>query len=72
MSNLFKERMYRKGMVVTTGLSDEDLGQRMMRAGNCTCQECGKLYSEHPYVEESWFEDHFFLHILCDETIVKL
>lgn len=34
------------------------------RTGDLTCEDCGYLYSEHP------FQD--FLHVLCDGRMVKL
>ena len=42
-------------------------------SGLCVCEECGKLYFDHPMAEEhlSW-QGLPWLNRLCDGTLVKL
>lgn len=50
------------------------------RAGNLTCEACGKEYSQHPYCGKSQLPTsmssstfpQYFIHVLCDGTHVKL
>lgn len=42
-------------------------------SGDVECEQCSKLYRDHPYCAGSRLPDnHYFLHVLCDGTHVKL
>jgi hypothetical protein len=70
----YDDLLKKRGMLATTGLTEDEIFSRMYRSGgDCLCELCGKPYRKHPYVDEArdW-EDHPYLHILCDGGIVKL
>lgn len=70
----YDDFLRKRGRLVTTGLTKEALLTKMHRAsGECACNECGRCYYDHPYVDElrDW-EDNPYLHILCNGEIVKL
>ena len=63
-----------KGKLVMVDKSDDDIARDCFRASHmCVCKVCGKLYIDHPYVE-NWLdrEGHPFLNVICDGSIVKL
>ena len=66
--------LIRKGKLVKTGLTIDEVAARMHRAsGLCICTECGEDYYSHPYVHECRDDEGSpFLHIICNGDIVKL
>lgn len=63
-----------RGKLVTVDLSDEEIMRQERRCGgDCVCEECGKIYYDHPYIANSvdW-EGRPFLHLICNGTIAKL
>lgn len=74
MQKLRDDNYRRRGMLVETGMSDDELAVKMRRCGGgVTCDQCGKLFYDHPYIHEARDQDGgLFLHLLCDGTIAKL
>jgi hypothetical protein len=72
--NAFIEYLRLKGKLKMLNLSDEEIARDMIRAsGDCICEECGKKYYDHPYIENNLDgEGHPYLHITCNGLIVKL
>lgn len=69
----YREKYYRrKGWLVETGRTDDDLASNFYRASGLTICECGKEYYSHPYATEA--RDHDgepYLHVLCNGDIIK-
>lgn len=68
------EFLRKRGMLVKTGLTEDELAERMFRSDHrCICPECGKRYGSHPLAEEVRdIDGNPFLHVICDGSIVKL
>lgn len=68
------EHLKRRGMLVETGLTEDEIARKMRRtSGEMICAICGKDYYHHPYVSEARDgENHPYLNIICDSSIVKL
>lgn len=68
------EFLRKKGKLVTTGLTDEEISIKMIRTdGGAICSVCGKEHRDHPYIDEARDWDGYpFLHLICDGMIVKL
>ncbi len=52
---------------------------KVVRAGaKCVCSICGKTYDRHPYDKKFWEQipygtgRHYFIHKICDGSLVKL
>ena len=74
MSDTYISYLRRRGKLVKTGRTDEDIIVSMYRADqHCICDECGEEYWRHPYAEECLDDQGMpFLHVLCNGDIVKL
>lgn len=72
--NAFMEFLRLKGKLKMLKLSDEEIARDMIRAsGDCICEKCGKKYYDHPYIENALDgEGHPYLHVICNNLIVKL
>lgn len=67
----------KKGKLVHLDLTEEEIDRKTIRAGHeCICEECGKMYIDHPYIDNvmdgSGDRLQPFLHVICDGLIVKL
>jgi hypothetical protein len=67
----------KKGKLIHLDLPQEEIDRKMLRCGHETiCEECGKAYIDHPYIDNVMDEtgDRIqpFLHYICDGTIAKL
>lgn len=67
----------KRGKLVRLDLSDDEIWDRMVRtAHNCVCKECGKLYIDHPLIENivdnTLGDPTPFLYYICNGMIVKL
>ena len=74
MSETYIKYLRRRGLLVKTGRTENSIIVSMYRADHrCICDECGKDYGSHPYVEECPDDQGMpFLHVLCNGDIVKL
>lgn len=68
--------LHAKNKLRVVPLTDEEIIRIMKRTdGNTLCETCGKPHREHPYVANDVAldgEGFPFLHVLCDNRIVKL
>jgi len=67
----------KKGKLVHLGIPPDEVDRRMLRCGHETiCEECGKMYIDHPYIDDVMDEtgDRLqpYLHIICNGIIAKL
>lgn len=74
MTEIQLKYLERKGKLVETGLTDDEVAERAFRASHlCICDVCGKEYIDHPYVSECRDDANMpFLHLICNGDIVKL
>lgn len=70
----YLEHLKRRGKLVKTGMTVDELAVAMVRAcGDCICEVCGKDYYSHPFADEARTDENRpFLHVTCNGDIVKL
>lgn len=69
------EYLRNRNMLVHADVTEDEIDERMRRVDqNCVCDECGKLYREHPYIDDTldWMDGRPYLHLLCSGVLAKL
>ncbi len=60
-------------ILINLDLSSEEIDERAYRASHYkVCDECGKTYIKHPFLNRLDHNDEPYLNVICNGDIVKL
>lgn len=71
--NPYLKLLRKKGKLIHLDVSEDEIARRMVRtSGDAICEVCNKTHREHPYIDDTLFQDYPYLHYICNGIIAKL